>query len=159
MGKTKTVKKIVVKKSNANSRLDIFVSKKLKLSRSQIQKMIEQKQVLLNDALPKKAGEQIKEGDVIVIARSDVGATRSRDVAADQSPDLRITETKGIATPRSTRLAMTPTIIAETPDYNVVEKPTGMLTHPTQANEKNTLVNFLVKKYPEIRYKKGSSKN
>jgi RluA family pseudouridine synthase len=44
-----------------------------------------------------------------------------------------------------------PKIIAETPDYVVVYKPSGLLTHPTQANEKETLSGWLVKKYPAMK--------
>lgn len=38
-------------------------------------------------------------------------------------------------------------------DKNIVvaDKPSGVLVHPTQAGEKNTLVDFLVEKYPEIK--------
>lgn len=42
-------------------------------------------------------------------------------------------------------------ILAETSDYLVINKPSGMLVHPTQAKEKNTLADWLVKKYPEIK--------
>lgn len=33
----------------------------------------------------------------------------------------------------------------------VLDKPAGILVHPTQANENNTLVNFLIEKYPEVK--------
>jgi 23S rRNA pseudouridine1911/1915/1917 synthase len=42
-------------------------------------------------------------------------------------------------------------IISATPDYLVVNKPAGLLTHPTMANEPTTLAFFLLKKYPEIK--------
>jgi 23S rRNA pseudouridine1911/1915/1917 synthase len=44
-----------------------------------------------------------------------------------------------------------PKIVAKTDDYIVVEKPTGLLTHPTMADEKNSLSGWLVKKFPEIK--------
>lgn len=38
----------------------------------------------------------------------------------------------------------TPTIIAETDDFILVNKPAGMLTHPTAAKERDTLTDWLV---------------
>lgn len=49
-----------------------------------------------------------------------------------------------------------PKIIKEEKDYVVVEKPAGILVHPTQAGEKDTLINFILKKYPEVK-KTGDS--
>lgn len=42
-------------------------------------------------------------------------------------------------------------IIFENNDLLVVNKPTGVLVHPTAANEPNTLVSWLVNRYPEIK--------
>lgn len=41
-------------------------------------------------------------------------------------------------------------IIFNNDDYLVVDKPAGVLVHPTAANEKDTLVQFLTEKYPDI---------
>lgn len=41
-------------------------------------------------------------------------------------------------------------IIFEDENLIVLEKPAGILVHPTLANEKETLVNFLVEKYPSL---------
>ena len=130
-------KKITVKKPDAGQRLDVFLSAKLKISRSQAQKMIAAGQILVNEKLPKKAGDNLSAGASIVIARSK---------ATKQSP-----KTTGLPRPAKAGLAMTVKIIAETPDYIVIEKPTGMLTHPTMAGEKNTLANFITKKYTEVK--------
>ncbi|MFA6493268.1 MAG: RluA family pseudouridine synthase [Patescibacteria group bacterium] len=42
-------------------------------------------------------------------------------------------------------------IIYEDESLLVVDKPAGILVHETQAKEKNTLANWLVNKYPEIK--------
>lgn len=42
-------------------------------------------------------------------------------------------------------------IILDEDNLLVLDKPAGILVHPTLANEKNTLVDFLVEKYPEIK--------
>ena len=46
---------------------------------------------------------------------------------------------------------MEPKIIIETADYLVIEKPAGVLVHPTLAREPNTVVDWLKKKYPKIK--------
>lgn len=46
---------------------------------------------------------------------------------------------------------VSPTIIADTPDYAVINKPAGLLAHPTVKKESATLANWLVNKYPEIK--------
>jgi 23S rRNA pseudouridine1911/1915/1917 synthase len=42
-------------------------------------------------------------------------------------------------------------IIFENSDFLVLEKPAGLLVHQTKHQKENTLVNFLLDKYPEIR--------
>jgi len=47
-------------------------------------------------------------------------------------------------------MANNPKIIYENDDMVVVNKPAGILVHPTGKNEKNTLVSWLMVKYPNI---------
>jgi 23S rRNA pseudouridine1911/1915/1917 synthase len=42
-------------------------------------------------------------------------------------------------------------IIFENNEYLVVDKPAGVLVHPTLADEKNTLVDFLMERYPNFK--------
>jgi len=42
-------------------------------------------------------------------------------------------------------------IIHEDKDYLIVEKPSGLLTHPVKSGREKTLVNGLIAKYPEIK--------
>jgi len=51
---------------------------------------------------------------------------------------------------------ITPKIVQVEKDYIVVEKPAGVLVHPTQAGEKDTLIDFVLKKYKEVK-KTGDS--
>ncbi|MBI2591819.1 MAG: RluA family pseudouridine synthase [Candidatus Brennerbacteria bacterium] len=44
-----------------------------------------------------------------------------------------------------------PSIIYETDDFVAVNKPAGLLVHKTAASEEETLVEWLLKKYPEIK--------
>lgn len=45
---------------------------------------------------------------------------------------------------------MEPRIIYETEDIVVLDKPSGLLTHPTARGEKETVVSWLRERYPEI---------
>ncbi len=129
---TKSLNTIKVPKINADERLDVFLAKKLKISRSQVQKMIEAEQVFVNNKLPKKPGDNLNADAVIEIKKAKITpAVAEKKQAGKVKFDVKI--------------------IAETPDYVVVEKPVGMLSHPTMAGEKNTLADFIVKKYPAIK--------
>lgn len=44
-----------------------------------------------------------------------------------------------------------PKVKKETTNYIVIEKPSGLLVHPTDRGEKNTLITWLVKKYPRVK--------
>lgn len=48
-------------------------------------------------------------------------------------------------------IILEPKIIDQTNDYLVLEKPSGLLVHPTDRGEKNTLANWLIKKFPKIK--------
>lgn len=137
--------KIIVKAQSAGQRLDVFLSEKLKVSRSQVQKLIAEDGILLNDNLPKKSGEQIKKGDTVSILSSRATAERSLKVSErDFSTSLHSARNDSAQTDKIN-------IVAETADYLVVEKPVGLLTHPTMKNETNALSSMLVAQYPELK--------
>ncbi|MFA5061771.1 MAG: RluA family pseudouridine synthase [Patescibacteria group bacterium] len=126
---------VIVDSKFSGTRLDIFLSAKLEMSRSQVQKLIEQNFVTVNGKLPKKAGDRLIEGNKIEIAKSETTKNlKSQNKAGKTTKKLEPVK-----------------IIAATPEYIVVDKPTGMLTHPTMAEEKNALTEFLIKKYPEVK--------
>ena len=126
--------KIITNKSG-EARLDVFLASELKITRSQVQKMIDEGKVEINGKVPKKYGEKVKDGDKILIKHEDTKTLK-------QKPANMAREDKPVGVIQ---------IIAETPDYIVVNKPTGLLTHPTMANEKESLSAWLVKKYTEIK--------
>ena len=75
-------KKIIVQPESANSRLDVFLSTELKISRSQVQKMIAHDQILVNGKLPKKPAARVKTGSVITCHPEQshrIAATSHRD--------------------------------------------------------------------------------
>lgn len=129
--------KILVAEKDAGKRLDIFLSEKLEQSRSQVQKMIEQELVRVNSKLPKKAGDKLSVKDVII-------------VDTNKKPALTAKSEMKIKNKKTAALTEQIIITGETSDYIVVEKPAGLLTHPTMAKEKESLAGFLVSKYKEI---------
>ncbi len=128
----KTPTKFQILKKDDGQRLDVFLAKKLKVSRSQVQKMIGLEQIYVNKKLPKKPGDNLAEGGIIEIKK----------------PKLTVA---GVAKKEAGQVKYDVKIISVTPDYIVVDKPTGMLSHPTMAGEKNTLANFITKKYPGVK--------
>ncbi len=133
-------KHFIINETDSGERLDIFLTGKLEISRSQAQKMIENNLVTVNGEVPKKAGNTMRMGYKIVI----LGKAKTFS-----SPETK----KLLATPEKNKTEKfpEPKVIAKTPDYIIIEKPTGMLTHPTMANEKNALSSWLTKKYPSIK--------
>ena len=134
-------KAYTVDDKSSNLRLDVFLAEELKITRSQAQKFISEDKVLLNDKLPKKAGERVKTNDKLTINNEQL--TNDQKVT---SYKLQVTKSNQTAV-NSKQID----IITETPDYLVVNKPAGMLTHSTNKNEPDSLAALLVKKYPELK--------
>ncbi|KKU27301.1 MAG: Ribosomal large subunit pseudouridine synthase D [Candidatus Magasanikbacteria bacterium GW2011_GWA2_46_17] len=137
---------IAVNAKQAGDRLDIFLSKELQISRSRAQKMIERELITVNGKLPKKAGDRVAVDDEVTVS------SRAESRRDEAEGSLNHGE-RDSSTPRPGRVGRNDnvTVIIETSHYIVVDKPSGMLTHPTEAGEKDTLANFLVEKYPEIK--------
>ncbi len=113
-----------VLENDKGKRLDIFLVEKTDYNRSEINKLIKKHLVLLNDDFPKKSGQALRLGDKINIV--------------SEKPEITEDFTKKIK------------IIKDTNDYVVIDKPSGLLVHPTEHNEKHTLVEWLLKNYPNI---------
>lgn len=118
-------------------RLDVFLTEKFGITRSQAQKLISQKQILINNEPPFKVGQKVSPQDKITIIEK-------KKVAKE-----KVAPEKKIETKKFTYKDLT--IIKKTADYFVVEKPTGMLTHSTMKNEQDSLAEIMLKKYPEIK--------
>lgn len=125
------LKKIIVSLEDKDKRLDIFLSEKLNKPRAQIKKLIDTGFVLLNGKLPKKAGDQLNTGHIIKIK------------TFSQLENIPVLKKNG------NKIFKKIKIIAETNDYLVVNKPAGLLVHPTLALEKNTLCEWFVRRCPE----------
>jgi len=114
-------------------RLDIFLTEKLKISRSQAQKILIENDIFVNEKKINKAGHWLKNNDQIIIK---------------QKPKEKITAIKKELVKKTNYKIK---IVSETKDYLVIEKPNGLLTHSTDKNEPDSLAAILVKKYPELK--------
>ena len=115
-------KLITVPASAAGSRLDRFLAETLGITRSQVQKLIQHGGVAVNDA-ETSVHRWLKEGDRITIRES---------APADSTPIPELT------------------VLAETADYIVVEKPAGIIVHPAPGSSAPTLTSAVVRRFPEI---------
>ncbi|MDP2812236.1 MAG: RluA family pseudouridine synthase [bacterium] len=110
---------------NSKERLDKYLQEKLDITRSQIKKIILAGKISVNDK-PSSVHHWLKSGDQIIF---------------DDAQE-KITKVK---------FEHEPIIIDQNEEFLVIEKPSGMLAHPTDKGEKNTLANWLLKKYPKIK--------
>ncbi len=122
--------KIKVKVAEHGKRLDVFLSDRLGITRSQIKKMFDHSFVFVNNEIPNKAGYAVQRGDIVEI----------REVIDPKS---------SIAT-KETGVDFDVEVIEENKDFIVINKPSGILVHPTMAGEGNTLKDWAVEKYPDI---------
>ncbi|MBI4600299.1 RluA family pseudouridine synthase [Candidatus Uhrbacteria bacterium] len=134
---------ITVSPNNAGKRLDKTVSEMLPdVSRSQIQKMIKGGAVTVN-------GKQVaphyflKEGDSI-----EMGERVEMGSGTGQNQELRI-KNQAVRTGPDP-ISITPLIVAETPDYIILDKPAGSVVHPGIRHERGTLTDWMLERYPEI---------
>ena len=104
----------------AGERLDRFLVPHLALTRSQIQRAIEEGRVSINQKPCEKAGLSLKGGEHIVVL---LPPPIPVEAAAE---DIELT------------------ILFEDPDLIVIDKPTGMVVHPAAGHWSQTLVNALL---------------
>ena len=116
--------KFLVKKSDDSKRLDIFLSEKIKhLTRSNIKKIIESKNVKINKKIADSPSKKIKIDNEVVIK-------------------LLIKKSDKLL-PNKIKLD----IRFEDKDILIINKPKGMVVHPGAGNYEKTLANALVHKY------------
>jgi len=116
--------KFLITDQHAGNRLDIILVKLLpSLSRSNLKKIIELKQVKINNSIVESPSKKLKENDNI-------------EVSLIPHVEIKIL-------PANIKL----NIVFEDKDILVINKPAGMVVHPGAGNHNNTLVNALIYKY------------
>ena len=116
--------KFSVNSQNSEKRLDVFLSENIEdYTRSFIKKLIENKQVKINDTLVVSPSTKVKYKEQILV-------------------NIVLKSEQKII-PKSIKLD----IIFEDKDILVLNKPKGMVVHPGAGNNEDTLVNALLFKY------------
>ncbi|MBQ7668756.1 MAG: RluA family pseudouridine synthase [Clostridia bacterium] len=110
---------ITVTKEDEGERLDTFISKKLSLTRSRVQNLIEENNIEI-DNKKAKASLKIKENQIISVTIPDA---KELDIVAE---NIELD------------------ILYEDDDVLVVNKPKGMVVHPAAGNYTGTLVNAIM---------------
>jgi 23S rRNA pseudouridine1911/1915/1917 synthase len=109
----------------AGARIDAFLASRIQLSRTRIQRAIEDGDVLVNDR-PTKSSYRLRAGDAIEIELIEPPAL---EIAPEAIP-LRI--------------------VFEDDDLIVVDKPAGMVVHPGAGIDSGTLANALVYHFNQL---------
>ena len=121
--KNKTIK-ILSTSLDIGKRIDIFLSEKInEFTRSNIKKIINLKQVTINNEIVEAQSKKIKDKDEIKI-----------NFKKDQN--IKIQPSKKPID-----------IVYEDEDLIIINKPQGMVVHPGAGNKNDTLVNILVGNY------------
>ena len=107
---------------NVGQRLDLYLSEKLDLSRSKVQKLIKDEQVTVNNK-PVNVSYQVKLDDEIEV---DSDLNYEMNVEAENLPI---------------------DIVYEDDDLLIINKASGMVVHPAPGNYTGTLVNALLYKF------------
>ncbi len=120
--------KYIITAEHAKERLDKFLTVKMpKFSRSQIQKMIKNGEFKIN-----------RENTTVHCFLRENDKIEFKKI----KPEKQITKQKGGLKIRA---------LKETKDYLVINKPAGLLVHGAPGLKEKTLVDWLVKKYPQIK--------
>lgn len=120
--------KITYQEKN-KERLDKYLQTKLAISRSQIKKIILSGQITVNQMSP-TVHHWLKPGDIIIYEKKEL----------DQNNPIAKKNNKIIK----------PRVIKQTDDYLIINKPHGLLVHPTDKKETNTLADWLLEKFPDL---------
>ena len=116
--------KFLITDENAGSRLDIILVKLLpSLSRSNLKKIIELKQIKVNNLTVTSPSKKLKENDSV-------------EINLISKVEMKIV-------PTNIKL----NIVYEDKDILILNKPAGMVVHPGAGNYNNTMVNALIYKY------------
>lgn len=118
----RNISTIVVEEDKNNLRIDVFLNEIFEdMSRSQLQKLIEEENITVNDKIV-KSNYKIKTSDIIKVC----------------IPELKVLEIKAEDIDIE--------ILYEDEDIAIINKPQGMVVHPAAGNYSGTLVNALLSK-------------
>jgi len=126
-----------IKEVNAGKRLDKFLVEEVKTkTRSQFQKDIEKGLILINKEV-KSSHYKLKEGDIVAINKNPTTTEKKEELK----------EKRKIIKAKKDKFKL----VFENNDFLVVNKPAGLIVHGADHIEEETLVDQLLKKYPELK--------
>ncbi len=126
----------IITEEQAGTRLDKVLVEMSGESRGTVQKWIDAETVHVDGKLMKKASTKLREGQELVWEVLDLSASQE-EILVPVKEEARPVDTYGVE------------VISETKDYVVINKPSGLLVHPTDAEEANTLARWISETYPE----------
>lgn len=112
-------REFLISAEDENQRIDKVIARLDEMSRSYVQVLIDQEKVLLNGK-PCRSNTRLKENDLVVMEYDDEVELKV------EAQDLHLE------------------VVYEDSDIIVINKPKGMIVHPTKGHQKNTLVNGLL---------------
>ena len=140
------MKQIKVNTDQAKLRLDKYLTEQLSKSRSQNKKDIENGLVFVNNQQA-KVHQFLNKNDIIDIKDPEpVEKTQAEEIVEDKRKSIK-EKIQDVFSKKSTENA--PKIITKEKNFIIIEKPAGLLVHPTLKNEPHTLINWLIAKFPE----------
>ncbi len=119
----------IINMNDANQRLDMFLTKKLEFSRSRVQKLIKENNCIIDEKICTSPHFKLK-----------VNSTIKVKVEPENKPVVY-----------SDKIKEDPIVLLETDGYLVINKPSGLMVHPAKNNPQITLVDWLLKKYPQVK--------
>ena len=126
--------------ADATKRLDVFLSEKVGLSRTQAKHQVEAGAYAVNGK-PVAGHHFLKEGDVVTSATKKVkgeGAKGRKDVSPFVLSSFRPYSPKDLK------------IIKETPSWLVAYKPAGVLMHPDHDHAEGTFIDAVIAHHPKV---------
>jgi 23S rRNA pseudouridine1911/1915/1917 synthase len=134
-----TLKNMILKTKSEqiDQRLDKFLTENLPITRSQIKKLIKAGKILI-DGKVTTVHRFLKSGETIKVLDKDI---------------TEINKVKKLEPNKNVKFK----IVYEDDNILVIDKPAGLLVHPTDKMESETLVAGLLARYPEIK-KVGENK-
>ncbi len=114
------------------ARLDVFLAARVvQLSRAKLQRLIKEGAVKVNGRSVVKPGSAVRRGDKIAVYEEKTSSLKASCAVAPE-PDVPLE------------------VVYEDRDIAAVNKPAGLLAHPTASQSRHTLVNALIARYPAM---------
>jgi 23S rRNA pseudouridine1911/1915/1917 synthase len=123
---------LIATEAEESKRLDLFLANHFTdFSRSFFQKLIESQSIAINGIIARRPSVLVKFNDQITITFPD--------------------QYKGALAPKPFEGDLNVKVVFEHPDFVILNKPAGLIVHPTSPSDQSvTLVDWVLKKYPDI---------